>query len=141
VRDELGRFTLIPDAPVEVTVKNDPFEKPMGAMLTPKQNDTLKGTIDVIGYAYTATGRITAVTLLVDGRSFAAVPFNRPATDVCATLPDVKACPNIGFSYSLDTLRIPNGQHLIGVVIVNDNGGSIYVPSINSYGANVNIQN
>ena len=141
VRDQLGRFTMIPETPQEFTLKNDPLEKPVGAMLTPKQNDVLSDTVTVSGYAYTDTGRVTRVLLLVDGEGFVAVPFNQPAADLCASLPNVKACPNIGFSYKLDTRRIPNGMHLLGVYVANDKGAYIIVPTVNSYGANVVIRN
>ncbi|WP_035957833.1 M36 family metallopeptidase [Bryobacter aggregatus] len=141
VRDELGRSTLIPDTPVEFTVKNDALEKPVGVLLTPGANEVLSGIVKISGYGYTATGRITAMTLLVDGAGWSSIPFNQPLPEVCATLEGVSACPNIGFSVNFDTRKIPNGPHILGVQIVNDKGGFINIPTANSYGTNVLIQN
>ena len=141
VRDELGRFTLIPDTPVDFTVKNDPLETPVAVLTTPKANDVLTGTVNISGYAYTATGRIASVTLLLDGTSFAAVPFGQPRPEACAALPVVTACPNIGFSLDLDTRRIVNGPHILGLRIVNDKGAIAIIPATNRAGLNVQIQN
>lgn len=141
IRDELGRYTLMPETPVSFMLTNDPLEKPVGVLQTPQNNEILKGTVTISGFAYTPVGRVTAVTLLLDGGGFASIPFGLPAAEACASLTDVKACPNIGFSLMLDTRRIANGPHILGVQIVNDKGGFINIPTTNRAGINVVIQN
>ena len=39
VRDELGRYTLMPETPVSFTLTNDPLEKPVGVLQTPQTNE------------------------------------------------------------------------------------------------------
>ncbi|MBZ5631827.1 MAG: M36 family metallopeptidase [Acidobacteriia bacterium] len=141
VQDDSGRFTTLPDTPVAFTVKNGPQQAPIGAVTSPPPNAVLTGTVTVSGYAYSPGGQITSVVLLVDGglRGFALA--NLPQPDVCASLQNVPACPNIGFSMPLDTTVLTNGPHVLGVRITNNQGLSIIVPALDSTGMNVVINN
>ena len=61
--------------------------------------------------------------------------------DACAGLTDVTACPNIGFSGTLDTRRFPNGPHVLGIAIVNGTGTSTIIPAFARNGMSVIVQN
>jgi hypothetical protein len=141
VLDETGRFTLLPDAPVPIVVKNGAQTSPVGALTSPKPNDRLTGTVTVSGYAYSPGGVITTVFVLLDGSAVALASYGTPRPDDCAKLPGVDACPNIGFSATFDTRTVPNGPHVLGVFIRNDQGLSIITPLSDSYGMNVTVDN
>jgi hypothetical protein len=141
VQDDSGRFTILPDAPVPFTVKNGAQQAPIGGLTTPHPNDRLKGQVNFSGFAYSPGGQITSVFLMIDGSLRSLASYGIPQPDICATLPGVKACPNIGFSGVLDTTTIPNGQHVLGILITNSQGLSTVVPALDSDGMNVVIDN
>jgi len=141
VMDETGRYTLLPAQPIPFTVKNGTQTFPVGAVTSPKPNDRLSGIVAVSGYAYSPGGRVTSVLLLVDGTTVAAGQYGLPRPDICAALPDVTACPNIGFTVNLDTRTLTNGDHVIGVRITNDAGLGVTVPNQVRNGMNVVIDN
>jgi hypothetical protein len=141
VQDDSGRLTLLPDTPVAFSVKNGPQQAPIGAVTSPQPNAVLSGTVTVSGYAYSPGGQITSVILLVDGGLRAFGLANLPQPDVCASLQNVPACPNIGFSMPLDTTVLTNGPHVLGVRITNSQGLSITVPALDNLGMNVLVSN
>jgi len=141
VQDETGRFTLLPDAPVPINVKNGAQTFPVGAITSQKPNDRLSGTVTVSGYAYSPGGFITSVFVLLDGGAVALANYGDPRPDDCAKLTGVTACPNIGFSATFDTRTISNGPHVLGVFIRNDRGLSIITPQNDSNGMNVLVDN
>lgn len=141
VLDQTGRYTLVPDFPVPFTVKNGPQPVPVGAVTSIKPNDRLSGTVSVSGYAYSPGGRVTSVVLLVDGAGIALASYGRPRPAECANLPQVAACPNIGFSLDLDTRTLTNGSHVIGMRITNDAGIAVTVPDQVRSGMNVTVDN
>jgi hypothetical protein len=64
---------------------------------------------------------ITAVKILVDGvlNGMAYYGGNRP--DVCAIYSSV-SCPNVGWSYLLDTTALGNGKHSLDVTAISSTG-------------------
>ena len=141
VRDETGRLTVLPATPIAFTVANGGSPQPVGEMTSPKTNDTLTGTVTVTGYAYVPGGKVLAGILLVDGASYDLISYGKPSPDVCGATPGIAACPNIGFTASFDSTRIPNGPHIFGVYILTDVGGGFIVPFKQSAGTNVFIKN
>lgn len=141
VQDDSGRFTTLPDAPMAFTVKNGAQQAPLGGLISPKPNDRLTGIVNVSGFAYSPGGQVSSVTLLVDGALRGIASYGSPQPDICASLTGVEACPNIGFSALLDTTTIPNGPHVFGIRITNNQGLSRIVPALDSAGMNVVIDN
>ena len=141
IQDDSGRFTTLPDAPVAFTVKNGPQTAPIGAITAPLPNATLSGIVSISGYAYSPAGQVGSVVLLLDGVLYRNAAYGLPRPDICASLPDVTACPNIGFSVPLDTTTLANGPHVLGVRITNTQGISVIVPALDSAGMNVVIDN
>jgi len=144
VLDESGRFTLLPNQPVPFSVKNGPQTPPIGAVTSIRPGDRLSGLVEISGYAYSPGGTIsptTGVVLVVDGVGWDYAQYGLPRPAECATLTGVTACPNIGFSISLDTRLLTNGNHVIGVQITNSAGLSIVVPNLVRDGMNVVVNN
>ena len=133
-RDEAGRFTVFPETGVAVTVDNGSRQLPMGVLHDPAPNSELSGTVKIWGWAWDPDGRVVSVTLLVDGIGYYAVNYGDERAAQCATLPDVKACPNIGFWYDFDTRVVPNGLHQLGVRITDDKGNSVVIPEADVVG-------
>ena len=67
--------------------------------------------------------------------------YGLPRPDICATLTNVPACPNIGFTFDLDTTTISNGPHTLGVLFLNDRNDQGFVPNVVNGGINVFIDN
>jgi len=142
VRDALGRFTLIPEQPVSFTVKNTAQPLPIVVATSFKQGDTMKGVVNIDGYTYqTDTARVTSAVVVIDGFIAYTAQIGLPAVEACKALPDVAACPNIGFHYALDTRTLTNGPHLIQVVVRNNRGQVAWGPVDNYNGAAVTIAN
>ncbi|MBI3471036.1 MAG: M36 family metallopeptidase, partial [Candidatus Solibacter usitatus] len=141
VRDETGRLTLVPDTPLAITVNNPAAQTPQGVLTTPVNNQRLSGTVRISGHAWTPGGRIDAVLLLVDGASFGLAQYGQPRPEACATLPDVAACPNIGFELDFDTRRVPNGPHTLSVFLIDDKGQTAEIPKVVYDGINVFVNN
>jgi hypothetical protein len=141
VRDQTGRFIFYPETAIQITVQNGPAAKIAGVLESPAPNDKLSGTITVSGYVYSPGQRITSGTLLVDGLSYGAVRLAQSRPDVCAALPDADACPSIGFTVTLDTHRLLNGPHILGIRVFNDRGDSDTFPHMVNGGINVFVQN
>lgn len=142
VRDQTGRYTLYPATPLHITVANGPAAPVVGVLETPAPNSTLSGVVTLSGYMYSAGQKILGGVLLVDGNVFgASFASNLPRPDVCGSLPKADACPNIGFSIKLDTTKLLNGPHVIGIEGFNARGDYALFPLIVSAGMNVTVQN
>jgi hypothetical protein len=141
VYDEAGRFTILNPEGVSFTVKNAPAPAPVGALSVPQPGATLSGVADISGFAYSPSGRILSVVVLVDGSSVATARYGTPAPEVCADLKGVTACPNIGYTATLDTRAFSTGPHVLGILITNDTGISVVVPALDSAGMNVTFKN
>jgi hypothetical protein len=55
--------------------------------------------------------------------------------DVCAAYPNRPKCPNVGWSYLLDTTNLANGVHILTAVAVTNVGGQA------TASATFNVQN
>jgi hypothetical protein len=142
VRDEAGRYTMIPDAPVTFTVDNGARANVSGAITAPANGDTVSGVIDISGYVYSDTGTVRTGTIYVDDfLSYGTVTLNQPSPDVCAGLPDVPACPNIGFTGQFDTRRLSNGPHTIQVFGSVSTGDTYQLPLYGTPVMQINVKN
>ena len=140
-RDESGRFTLIPEVPLRVVIENELSEPPTGVLLNPGHNQRVSGTVKIWGWAWDPDGRVRSVELLVDGLTFMSLSYGDERAEQCQTLPDVEACPNIGFWGDFDTRRLSNGLHQLGVRITDNSGRTTIVPRQALFGMNVFVEN
>jgi hypothetical protein len=141
VRDQTGRITLYPATPLHLTVQNGAPAPVIGVLQNPSANATLSGTVTLSGYMYSQGQKITTGVVLIDGQSAGVVTLGVPRPDVCPSLPNADACPNIGFSYALDTTKLLNGPHVIGIEGVNGRGDYAIFPDSGFRGMNVFVQN
>jgi hypothetical protein len=141
VRDQTGRFTLYPDKPLHITVKNGAAAPIVGVLESPVANAVLSGTVTVSGYMYSTGQTVYAGYVLVDGAVFSTISSSLPRPDVCSSLPDADACPKIGFSVKLDTTKLTNGPHVLGIEGFNLRGDYAIFPSQVRDGMNITVKN
>jgi hypothetical protein len=140
-RDEADRFTLIPEVPLTIEVSNAENKLPTGIVLNPAPNTKLKGIVKIWGWAWDPDGTIRQARLRIDGLTYMTLNYGEERAEQCTTLPDVKACPNIGFWGDFDTSLVSNGVHELGVVLVDDKGASAVIPRLSRGGMNVIFDN
>jgi hypothetical protein len=141
VRDESGRLTLLPEQPVTFTVDNGPNQLPVGAIETLTNGQTVRGVITIRGWAYDPDGTISLVRVLSNGAFVSTARYGIARPDICATLPDVTACPAIGFELEYDTRLMPNGPGRLGVILTDNRGTNVIVPNLVDGGLNVVVDN
>jgi hypothetical protein len=97
--------------------------------------------VKISGWAYDPDGTIQSVDFVVGLRIIKTLQYGVPSPDVCATLPDVAACPNIGFEGDFDTTLLPNGQHLLFVRVRDNQGRLLQLPDPTYVGMTITIEN
>ena len=85
----------------------------------PAPGATVSGTVTVAGWAIdnalTVGTPIGSVQVLVDGTAVGAAIYGYSRPDVCAAYPGRPGCPNVGYSYALNTAALAAGSHTIMV--------------------------
>jgi hypothetical protein len=141
-RDEAGRYTLIPETPMQIVVSNESNQPPTGVLLNPASNQRLSGTVKIWGWAWDPDGTVDRVDLLIDGFSVMRLNYGDERAEQCAAMPVAPAaCPNIGFWGDFDTGRFPNGLHSLGVRITDNQGRITIIPRLGNEGMNVYFEN
>jgi hypothetical protein len=90
---------------------------------SPASGATVSGTVTVAGWvidnASTVGTAISSVEVLVDGTAVGTATYGSSRQDVCAAYPGRPGCPNVGYSYSLNTAALTAGSHTITVTATN----------------------
>ena len=144
VTDNLGNVIAMPETEVRFKVENGGVQSPAGVMATPEQNQTVSGDMLIWGYAWSPFPgrRVVTVALVVDGVTGQALNYGEERGNECRTIENAPAaCPNIGYSGTLDTRTLSNGLHSIGVRVINDRGESVVIPTAGRWGVNVFVRN
>ncbi|HZQ56069.1 MAG TPA: protease pro-enzyme activation domain-containing protein [Bryobacteraceae bacterium] len=85
------------------------------------QSGAFSGPARFSGWAVSSLGQVTSVVVAIDGVSYGnATPANRP--DVCTALPGRAGCPNVGWTYVLDTTQLANGNHSFSITAYLSSG-------------------
>jgi len=101
---------------------------------SPAPGATISGTVTVSGWAIdndaTVGTAIGSVRVLVDGTAVGTAIYGVSRPDVCAAYPDRPGCPNVGYTYSLNTAALASGSHTIMVTATDsasppDSGSAI----------------
>jgi hypothetical protein len=97
------------------------------------QGATISGTVTVSGWAIdnitTIGTAISSVQVKVDGTPMGSASYGTPRADVCQAYPGRPGCPNVGFTYQLNTALLSAGMHTI-TVLATDSDAS---PDTGSY--------
>jgi hypothetical protein len=92
---------------------------------SPAPGATVSGTVTVSGWAIdnvSAVGTaINSVQVLVDGTAVGTATYGASRPDVCAAFPGRPGCPNVGYTYSLNTATLAPGSHTITVTATDSN--------------------
>lgn len=82
---------------------------------SPGENATVSGEVTLVGWAVNRFNYINGVSIAVDGISLGNAQYGISRPDVCAVVASY-ACPNVGWTYTLDTRLLTNGVHTIWVI-------------------------
>jgi hypothetical protein len=85
----------------------------------PSAGSTVSGTVTVVGWAIdntTSVGTaIGSVQVKVDGAVVGTATYGLSRPDVCNAWPGRPGCPNVGYSFQLNTATLSPGPHTITV--------------------------
>jgi hypothetical protein len=83
-------------------------------------NQQFWGEAAFSGWALDDATPLLRLDFLIDGNLIANDGYFTPRPDVCAALPNRPNCPNVGWSYSFNTLALSNGAHTLTVRAVSE---------------------
>jgi hypothetical protein len=83
---------------------------------------TYSGRIVAGGWAINPNATTTAVTFQIDGRIAQSAGINGYRPDVCNALGKYPGCPNVGYSYFLNTLTVDDGLHNLLISVLTSDG-------------------
>jgi hypothetical protein len=88
----------------------------------PNSNVQASGTYMLAGWATNDTRSVNAVSIRLDGNFVGTASYGSPRPDVCAAFANQQDCPNVGWSYLLNTTGSKDGQHVLEAVAVAADG-------------------
>jgi hypothetical protein len=97
----------------------------------PAANATLSGTAAIGGWALENTGTVgpaavSSVAVFVDGAQVGTATYGIARADVCGVFPGRLGCPNVGWSYLLNTSGLASGGHMLKVVATDTASNSSF---------------
>jgi hypothetical protein len=129
-----GSFQDYPEEPVTFFVDASEPSPAIGAIEAPADGAELSGTVAMKGYAYSKELRVRGVDVILDGVTYGAATYGQRRDDICGSLdPKPPNCPNVGFTYSLDTrfgsVPLPNGRHALQVRVRDEIDNYTLIPA------------
>jgi hypothetical protein len=73
------------------------------------------GIAQFAGWAINDNAAVSAVSVSLDGVPYGAATYGVSRPDVCNVYPGRAGCPNVGWSFTLDTTQIIDGTHTLQV--------------------------
>ncbi|MFC4800158.1 Ig-like domain-containing protein [Neobacillus sp. GCM10023253] len=107
---------------------------PRGYIDSPQNGSSVKGDLVVSGWLLDAAG-VAKVEVLVDGKSMGEAQYGNPRTDVYNAFPEYQN-PNSGYTFTLNTKNLANGQHTLAIRETGNNGAANVLQTVT-----VNVQN
>ncbi len=98
------------------------------------QNSTVIGLTTFSGWALADTGSVNSVAIAVDSVPYGNATYGATRTDICALYSSAN-CPNVGWSFPLDTTLLADGSHTLDATVTTSTG-PIYTSSSNFTVAN-----
>jgi N-acetylmuramoyl-L-alanine amidase len=90
----------------------------------PTPQATALGTMTIFGWALNTNAAISGVSIFVDGVAKGHASYGVSRGDVCG-LYSGPGCPNVGWTFSLDTTQLANGPHVLWATAVVLQGGQM----------------
>ena len=81
----------------------------------PAPQKIYSGLTTFFGWAIDDTSAIQSVSVAIDGISYGSAGYGTNRPDVCAAYPGRAGCPNVGWSFSIDTAQLTDGSHTLTV--------------------------
>ncbi len=88
----------------------------------PNSNAQASGTYTAAGWAVDNAAGVNAVSIQVDGQFVGVANYGASRPDVCASFASSVGCPNVGWTYSLNTAALADGVHTLEAIVVSNNG-------------------
>jgi hypothetical protein len=86
----------------------------------------VSGSVTVVGWAIdnnsTVGTGISSVQVKVDGSVVGSATYGVSRPDVCVVYPGRAGCPNVGYTFSLNTSSLSTGSHTITVTATDNDG-------------------
>lgn len=112
-----GNFTTVA-TPFQVS---NPAPSTITAWIDAPGSVPVSGMYLAAGWAIDSSTAVTGVNLSIDGVPQGAASSNsRP--DVCRVYNNPQGCPNVGWNKNIDTTKLADGPHTLGLLIANSNG-------------------
>lgn len=89
------------------------------------QSGPFQGATVFSGWAFNKNAPISSsgVTVYIDGQAQTSnATYGLSRGDVCSVYPNEPGCPNVGWSYFIDTTTLSNGTHTFAVKVTAENG-------------------
>ena len=109
----------------------------------PKANASFLGTAMFGGWAVNTATLVESLSVTIDGVPYGTAAYNIARPDVCATYPTAPNCNGgnaVGWSFSVDTTQLADGQHSLGIT-ENNLDGSVSTSSTPFTVANYSTSN
>ena len=119
-----------------IIVKVSPQPPPSVYIDSLSSGAAVSGTVTVSGWAIdnvtTVGTTIGQVQIQVDGSTVGTATYGANRGDVCAVYPGRPGCPNVGFTYQLNTASLSAGTHIITAIATDTDStpdsGSYAIP-------------
>ncbi len=107
---------------------SNPFTPPVGSGVITinvdepnPQSSALSGSAPIAGWVVDKNTTVSSVQVSVDGQPVGVATYGTPRPDVCAVLGSLPGCPNVGFSFVLDTTQLADGPHTVQITATDAN--------------------
>jgi uncharacterized protein (TIGR03437 family) len=106
----------------QITVGNQSRSAVILNIDVPAASSTVSGVASLYGWAIGNSSAIQSVTVSVDGIANGTATYGGSRPDVCLVYPGEPSCPDVGWTYTLDTTHLTNGSHSLEVTAANASG-------------------
>jgi hypothetical protein len=90
-------------------------------------NSTVIGLATFSGWALADSGSVSSVAISVDSVPYGNATYGIPRSDICALYTSAN-CPNVGWSFFVDTTALAAGAHTMAVTVTSSTG-QVYTAS------------